>query len=118
VPFGIVTWTPGIVRSRSTMTLRWFSRVRRSDSIEVWTPESAPIAAHWETVTGPEVWWPWMFVIASTTSRFPRAQPMRKPVMAYIFETPWTTTRRDCSTGSFAKSYGLGAFWPSKTSRL
>ena len=98
--------------------MRWFSRVRRSDSIEVWTPESAPIAAHCDTVTGPEVWCDWMLVIASTTSRLPSAQPIRKPVIAYIFETPWTTTSFEASPVSFANSYGFGAFWPSKTSRL
>ena len=49
-----------------------------------------------------------MFVIASTTSRLPIAQPMRKPVIAYIFETPWTTTSFEASPVSFAKSYGFG----------
>ena len=59
-----------------------------------------------------------MLVIASTSSRLPTAQPIRKPVIAYIFETPWTTTSREASPVSFANSYGFGAFWPSKTSRL
>src|SRR5512147_486214 len=100
------------------MRFLWFSSVRRSDSIDVWTPERAPTAAHCDTVTGPEVWWPWMFVIASTTSGLASAQPTRKPVIAYIFETPWTTASFDDGPLSFAKSYGFGAFCPSKTSRL
>ena len=56
------------------------------------TPFSAPTAAHCDGVAGPEVWCDWMLPIASASSVLAIAQPMRNPVMAYIFETPWTTT--------------------------
>ena len=76
----------------------------RSASIEFCTPFSAPTAAHCEGVAGPEVCWLWMVAMAPSRSRLPTAQPMRKPVMAYIFETQLMTTSLEASISSFEKS--------------
>ena len=60
-------------------------------------PLSAPTAAHWDGAAGPEVSCDWMLVMARTTSRAPTAQPMRKPVMAYILDTQLMTTSLEVS---------------------
>src|ERR1039458_8871681 len=49
-------------------------------------------AAHCDGAAGPEVSCDCMFVMARTISLAPTAQPMRKPVMAYIFDTQLITT--------------------------
>jgi hypothetical protein len=72
------------------------------------TPLSAPTAAHCEGAAGPEVSCDWMLVMARTSSLLPTVQPMRKPVMAYIFETQLMTTSLDLSISSWAEVVTVG----------
>ncbi len=71
--------------------MRLFSSVPRSASIEFCTPFSAPTAAHCDGAAGPDVCCDWMFAIARISVLLPTPQPIRNPVIAYIFDTQFTT---------------------------
>src|SRR5512141_2723201 len=104
--------------SRATSTLRLFSSVARSASIEFCTPFSAPTAAHCDGADGPEVCCDWMLAHARISSRLPTPQPIRNPVIAYIFDTQLTTRSFDSSTSCFENAYTLVGVRPSNTRRL
>ena len=92
--------TPGI-----SFSMRWIIRRRRSKAVciawtEVMSPESAASAANWATLLTFEVSWLCRFVAAATISRGPIIQPTRQPVIANVFDTPFTTTQRSASSGS------------------
>ena len=63
-------------------------------------PLSAAMAASWLTAVGLVVLWPWMTSSALATSGGVIDQPMRQPVMAWVFETPSTTMMRWRRSGS------------------
>src|SRR4051795_9654391 len=100
---------PSNARSRSSMTLRLFSSVRRRLAIDDCTPLSAPTAAHWAGADGPEVCCDWIVAMASIRCALPIAHPMLNPVMAYIFKTPLMTALLACFFGAFANSEQMGA---------
>src|ERR1035438_5431272 len=84
--------------------LRLFSSVTRRFSTDDCTPLSAPTAAHGEGAAGPEVCCDWIVAMASISGLLATAHPIRKPVMAYIFDTPLMTMTFDSSSGDFMKS--------------
>src|SRR5689334_4477378 len=89
--------TPGIWRRRSMTKSRRFRYSASINGIESWGPRTASTAAFWAIDVGFDVLWLCSLPIALTTGAGPSANPIRQPVIEYVFDSDPAT-----STVSFA----------------
>ena len=93
MPDGLTTFTPGTLLNSATIKSRFRSMQRRSDSTSSCGPSIAPSAPAWHRLDVHEVVCDWRVPIAPMISSLAMAQPIRNPVIPYVFATPLTTIR-------------------------